>query len=171
MQLLRYAFGAECLVSQLEAATRGQHRVGDDEGLVAQVGGGKVFHLDAHALVFLIEIVAIGRHEGVARVVEDVEEALVEGQACAEDGGEHHLVVGRAGLGVSQRRLYGFLRIIQGLAYLVGHHLADALQVVAEGVAVGLDLDVPQLGHILVDDAVAFSEVDDFHGMKDLSQR
>jgi hypothetical protein len=27
-----------------------------------------------------------------------------------------------------------------------------------------LDADVPQFGHILVDDAVAVSEIDNFHG-------
>jgi hypothetical protein len=45
------------------------------------------------------------------------------------------------------------------------------LQVVAEGVAIVLDMDVSQLSHILVDDAVAFCKVDDFHGLKVLSQR
>ena len=39
-----------------------------------------------------------------------------------------------------------------------------------EGVAVALDFDVPQLGHVLVDDAVAVSEIDDFHGSKVLGK-
>ena len=41
--------------------------------------------------------------------------------------------------------------------------MSDALQVVAESASVALHLDVSQLGHILVDDAVAVSEIDDVH--------
>ena len=48
--------------------------------------------------------------------------------------------------------------------------MADALKIVAESVAVALDFDVPQLGHVLVDDAVAVSEIDDVHGSKDLGK-
>ena len=59
---------------------------------------------------------------------------------------------------------------MQGFAQLVGHQLADALQVVTEGASVALDLDVPQLSHILVDDAVAVSEIDDVHGSKVLGK-
>ena len=102
MELFWYAFGAKGLVSQFEAAARGQHRVGDDEGLVGEVWGGEVFHLDAHALVFLIEIIAVGRHEGVACMVEDVEEALVEGQTGTKHGGQDDFVVRRVGLGLGQ---------------------------------------------------------------------
>jgi hypothetical protein len=43
--------------------------------------------------------------------------------------------------------------------------LANALQVVAEGASVRLDVDVPQLSHILVDDAVACCKIDDFHSV------
>jgi hypothetical protein len=42
--------------------------------------------------------------------------------------------------------------------------LPDALQVVPESVSVGLNFNVPQLSHILVDDAVCFCKIDDFHG-------
>ena len=112
MELFWYAFAAQGLVSQFETAARGQHGVGDDEGLVSQVGGGQVFHLDAHTLMLLIEIIAVGRHEGVARMVEDVEEALVEGQASAKHGGQDDFVVGSVGLGLGQGRLYGLFGIM-----------------------------------------------------------
>lgn len=50
------------------------------------------------------------------------------------------------------------------LAHFVCHHLADALKVVTEGVAVGLNFYIPQFSHILVDDTVAFCKIDDVHG-------
>ena len=59
---------------------------------------------------------------------------------------------------------------MEGLAHLVGHQLADTLQVVTEGASVALDLDVPQLSHILVDNAVAVSEIDDVHVSKVLGK-
>lgn len=143
MELFWYAFGAEGLVGQLEAAARGQHRVGDDEGLVGEIGGGEIFHFDAHVFVFLVEIIAVGRHEGVARMVEDVEEALVEGQTGTKHGGQHDFIVGRVGLGYVQWGLDCFLRVMQRLAYFICHQLPDALQVVTESSSVGLDFNVP----------------------------
>ena len=112
MELFWYAFAAQGLVSQFETAARGQHGVGDDEGLVGEVGGGQVFHFNAYVLVFLVEIIAVGRHEGVACMVEDVEEALVEGQASAKHGGQDDFIVGCVGLGLGQRRLYGLHGIV-----------------------------------------------------------
>ena len=97
-------------------------------------------------------------------MVEDVEEALMEGQTGAKHGGQDDFVVRCVGLGLGQRRLYGLFGIVQRLAHLVGHQLTDALQVEAEGASVGLNLDVSQLSHILVDDAVAICKIDDVHG-------
>ena len=109
MQLLRYAFGAKGLVGQFKAAACGEHWVSDDEGLIAEVGGGQVFHFDAHALMLLIEIIAVCRHKGVACMVEDVEEALMEGQTGAKHGGQDDFVVGCVSLSFGQGRLYGLL--------------------------------------------------------------
>ena len=143
MELFWYTFGAKGLVGQFEAAACGQHRVGDDEGLVGQVGGSQIFHFDAHVLVFLIEIIAVGRHKGVARMVEDVQKAFVERQTGAKHGGEHDFIIGRVGFGHVQWSLDCFFRIMQCLAYFISHQLPDALQIVTKGSSVGLDFNVP----------------------------
>jgi len=57
-------------------------------------------------------------------------------------------------------RLHG---VGQFFTHLVGHQFADALDVAAETHAVGLDVHIAQLGDVLVEDAVLFREMDDFH--------
>src|SRR3712207_2542235 len=84
---LRRALGKESLVTQLHAAACGQHRVGNDEALLVDARRCQILHVYAHLVVLLIGIFAIGTHEGVSGMVEDVEEAVVEGQAGTEDGG------------------------------------------------------------------------------------
>ena len=87
----RGAFGEHGAVAKLHGCAGGQHRVGDDEHLAVDAGRGEVFDEHVEVVLFLA-VLAVGRHEGVLRAVEVVEEALVERQPRAEDGGEHHLV-------------------------------------------------------------------------------
>ena len=67
----------------------------------------------------------------------------MERQSCTKHGSQHDVIVGDVGLGHRQRGLDLLDGIVQGLADLVGHHLAEALEVMAEGVAVALDMDIP----------------------------
>ena len=75
----RHTFLYECFVAQFHASASGKHRVGDDECLVLQRGRGEIFHMDAYLGVRLISVSTVGTHKGIVGMVEDIEEALVEG--------------------------------------------------------------------------------------------
>ena len=92
MDAARRTFGKKRPETQFHAATRGQHRVGDDKRLILNVGSGQVLYMNAHLVVRLILIFTISRHEGVGRMVKHVEESLVKRQTGTEDSGQHHLI-------------------------------------------------------------------------------
>ena len=89
----------------------------------------------------------------------------MQGQSGTEYGGKHHLVGRHADGGYAQGCGHLPALIVERLADFVGFHLAYAPDVVAEHEAVVLVILVPEFGQVLVDDAVAFAEIDDFHGV------
>ena len=48
--------------------------------------------MNANVVMFLVGIFAVGRNEGVARMIEDIEESVVKGKTGAEDGCQYNLV-------------------------------------------------------------------------------
>ena len=46
----------------------------------------------AYLMLFLVGVLAIGRHESVAGMVENIQKTLMERQSSPEDGGENHIV-------------------------------------------------------------------------------
>ena len=84
MDALRRALGEKSLVSQLHAAACSEHRVCYDEVLLIDARRGEVLDVDAYLMVLGVGILTVGRHEGVSRVVEHIQEAVVEGQSGAE---------------------------------------------------------------------------------------
>ena len=111
-----------------------------------------------------VDVHAIGRYKGIVSTVKDVEKPLVEGQPGTQYGGNDYVLLFRQGdVQLTQRGLDGLGFVLQGLRQFEGHHLTDAFHVVAEGEAVFLIVLVAQLSHVVVDDAVLFSEIDNLH--------
>ena len=146
--------GEERLVAQLHRAARCQHGVGYDERLAVEARRGEVLHVYAHFCVAVVLVFAVRAYEGVAGVVEHVQEAVVEGQSGAEYRCQYYLVGRHADLSRAQRRLHVALLIVERLAYLVGHHLAHARNIITEKQAVKLIFLVAHLSHVLVEDSV-----------------
>ena len=73
------------------------------------------------------------------------------------------IVFGKGNVQGAQRGRNGLGLIGQCLGEFKGHHLADALDVIAEEQAVLLVALVAQLRHILVDDGVLLAKIDDVH--------
>ena len=84
------AFFAEVLDGFDEGGAGGEHGIGDDYDPAFEFGAGDVVESDLEAAVALV--FAVGGDEAVVGLVEEIEQALVEGQAGAEDGGDHRLV-------------------------------------------------------------------------------
>ena len=129
-----------------------------------KVGRGEILYLHVHIAALTVGVVTIGGEEGIACSVEDVKEALMEGQTSPENGAyDDVLYKGHAHLAGSQRSLYlPFLRL-QRLAYLVRHETAYARDILAKAHAVLLYFPVAQFGYKLIDDGVFFSQIDYFH--------
>ena len=163
VHLLGSALGEQSLVAQLHRAARSEHRIDDEQCGVVEVGSGKILYVDANLGMSLVLIFAECRNEGIAGVVEDVEEALVERQTCTEYGAEHQLVGRHIHLGNAKWSLYVALLIVERLAQLVGDEFADTHDVVAEQQTVLLIVLVAHLRHILVDNRVALAEINYFH--------
>ena len=66
-------------------------------------------------LVGLLLVAAVGRHEGVLRMVEEVEEALMEGDARTEYGGQHQRCGQLKAGGLGKRCLNLALAVLEGL--------------------------------------------------------
>lgn len=88
---------------------------------------------------------------------------MVERQAGPEDRGEHHLVGRFAADAFSERGFYFNIAIIEALGDLVGHDLAEAVEIVAEAHRIFLDFHIAQLQHIAVGEAGAVGEINYFH--------
>ena len=163
MHLLWGALGEQRLVAQLHRTASSEHRVDDEQSGVVEVGSGKILHMDANLGVSLVLILAECRNEGIAGVVEDVEEALVERQTGTEYGAEHQLVGRHIHLGNAKRSLYVALLLVERLAQLVSDKFAYTHDVVAEQQTVFLIVLVAHLRHILINNRVALAEIDNFH--------
>ena len=87
----------------------------------------------------------------------------MEGQSGTEDRCHHHIVHRHVDLCVGKRRMHGLLLIVKRFAYLVCHHLAHSLYVVAEEQSVLLIVLVAHLCQILVDDRILITEIYYFH--------
>ena len=86
------ALGEESLVAQFHRGTGGLLGVGDNQCLTIDAWCSQVFYMNANVVVFLVGVFAVGRNEGVARMVEDIEESVVKGKTGAEDGCQDNLV-------------------------------------------------------------------------------
>lgn len=97
-------------------------------------------------------------------MVEIAQKTGVEGDAGAEDGGEHHLRLEHGGIGGRQGGVDATGGVGEGFGDLIGHDLAYALEIGAEAEHVVLGVDVAQFGHILPHERWGFGKIDDFHG-------
>ena len=93
MDVLWRTLCQESLIAKLHASARSEHRVGNDQHFLVYARCGKVFNMYAHLGMCIVCIFPVSRHESVAGMVEDVQEALVEWQTCTEDGSEQNLVL------------------------------------------------------------------------------
>ena len=82
---------AQGVVSQNERRTGGQHGVDQQEGFALEVAAGDILDLDGELAV--LGAFAVGGDESVLRIVEIIEETLVERQPGAQDGGDDDAVV------------------------------------------------------------------------------
>ena len=87
-------------------------------------------------------------------MVEDVEEAVVEGQPGAEYRGQHHLIGRHAHLGSAERGGDIPRFVAQCLRNLVCLAFSYAHDVVAKQESVALIVLVPHFGHVLANDGV-----------------
>ena len=115
VDVLRGALGKERLHTHLHADAGGKHRVGDDERLVGEVWGSQILNVNTNLGMFLVGIFALSTNEGIARMVEDVQETLVERQTGTEDGADDNLVGRKIDLCHAQRGGHLFRLIIEGL--------------------------------------------------------
>ena len=163
----RMAFFAEFFVSDFDGSAGGEHRVRQDQHLPFQARVRRILHLDV-GVVSLV-ILPVSGDEGALRGVEDIEDAFVQGKACAEDRGDDDLAVIGRNAGDAQRRDHFLGAEFQRLADFVAENVAQPLQVVAETHPVFLDGPVTDLRDKGVEDRMDLSEVDDFHGFSDFN--
>ena len=114
---LRRTVGEESLVAQLHRAARCEHRVGYDERLAVEARRGEVLHVYAYLGVAVVLVFAVRADEGVACVVEHVQETVVERQSGTENRSQYYLVGRHIDLSRAQRRLNVALLIVERLAY------------------------------------------------------
>ena len=115
VDVLRGALGKKRLHAHFHADAGGKHRVGDDERLVGEVWGSQILNVNTNLGMFLVGIFAISTNEGIARMVEDVQETLVERQTGTEDGTDDNLVGRKIDQCHAQRGGHLFGLIIEGL--------------------------------------------------------
>ena len=83
-------------------------------------------------------------------MVEDIEEAVMERQSGTENCSHHHIVCRHTYLRIGKRSMHRLHLIVEGLAHLIRHHLADTADIVAEHETVLLVVLVAYLCKILV---------------------
>ena len=126
------SLGEDGLHSHLHTDAGGEHGVGYDECLAVYLGRSQIFDVYAYLGVRLVGILSVSTHEGIARVVEDIEESLVKRQSGTEYGTYHH-PVGRQTDTCHAQRCSDVLRlIVEGFRNFESFVLAYALDVVAE---------------------------------------
>ncbi len=153
---------AQGVVGQHERRSRRKHRIDQQQHLALQVAARYVLHL--HLELAVLRALAVGRHEGVLRVVEVVQETLVEGQSRTQDRGQHHAVGDHRHRSLAQGRLHDPLLVVEGFRYLVGRDLADAFEVAAETHRIGVDPLVADFGDELAENGIFAAERMDCHG-------
>ena len=115
VDMLRIALGKERLHAHLHADACGKHRVCDDERLAGKVWSSQILDMNPHLGMLLVGIFAIGTHESIAGVVEDIEETLMERQASTEDRTDDNLVGREINLGYTERGSHVSVLVIEGL--------------------------------------------------------
>ena len=135
----------ESLVGQFHTLTGGQHGIYDDERLTLERRCGEILDIHAYVGAFPVEIVAIGRHKGVACVVEEIEEALVQRQPGTEYGTENDILSHTLHLTVSDGSLYDLRLIFKEAAHLISLNVAYAAYVLTEAQTVVLDFHIAYL--------------------------
>jgi hypothetical protein len=151
----------ERFVDQRRRRSGGEHRVDQQHRLPFETSARDVLDLDGERSVLLA--LAVGRYEGVLRVVEIVQEALVKRKACAQDRGDDDFVVVELDFGLAERCLDRAGRVAEPFRDFVGHQFADAFQIAAETHRIALDPAVADLGDELVEDGVLSVQNVDLH--------
>ena len=88
--------------------------------------------MDAHLGMLTVDIHPEGRDETIVGLVEHIEKSLMERQSGTEYSGDDHIVFRQRYVYRAQWRSDGLGLILQGLRQLVGHHLADACDIMPE---------------------------------------
>ena len=87
----------------------------------------------------------------------------MERQPGTQDGGQHHAVTQHVALLHAQRGLHADGGILHPLGNLIGHDLAQALDVGTEAQAFLLQLLVTDFAHELAHKRIVFTQVDNVH--------
>ena len=157
----RFAVTKERLITYLHRHTCSQHRVHHDQRLALHRRSG---HILGDNLQFALGIeAAVGTEESVLRVVEDIEESLMQRQTGTQDSSQHELVGNGVDRCDAQRRLHVGLLVVERLAHFDCHEFADSLDVATETEAILLDVDIADFAQVHVEHAVVLGEVDDLH--------
>jgi len=157
------AFFAKVLNGLDKGGAGGEHGIGDDDDAAFEFGAGNVIESDLEAAVALV--FAESGDEAVIGLVEEIEQALVEGEAGAEDGGNDGLVFEDFGGRNAKRGLDFFFEISQAFADLVRGHFSDPFEVTAKAHAVELDVLIADLADPVAEEGILFREVDNHKGL------
>ena len=164
MHVLRLAVPAEPVQGQFYRRTRGQHSVSQHQYLAFQRRHGGIFDVDVK---FVAPVVfPVGGHESAVGVVETVEKPLVERNSGAQYGCYDQSGPAGVDAGYAKRGLHLEVAIFQDLADLIAENLSYPFEVGAEAHPVFLDGFVADLSDEVVEYAVCFSKVYDFHNVR-----
>ena len=117
----------------------------------------------AYFVMGCVLIFAICADKGIACMVENIEETVVERQSCTENGSENYLVSGHVNLRRAQRCHHRTRFIIQCFGDFESLKLTDTHHIVTKKQAVFLIVLVADFCQILVNDGVLLREINDFH--------
>ena len=148
-------------VGHFDRRTGREHGVREDDGLADEVRAGAVLRVDMEGSFAVV--LAVGGHECVLRRVEAAEDAFVQRETGAHDGGDHHLLVRHAQAGCAERGHDLSFPRSQRSADFIAEDLTETLQVRAEPEAVFLKVLVAELRDEAVENRTFLSKVDDFH--------
>ena len=100
---------------------------------------------------YSMHIFTVSRYKCVFRVIEIVEESLVERDSCTENRGEYNLCRYHLAFCHGQGCECVDRVIIEGFADFIGHYFTYPFKVSAETQHVFLDIYIAQLCHVLAD--------------------
>lgn len=134
MDFCRHTAGKQSLEAEFHRRAGGKHGVAENQCLALDGRRGEVF--DAHVEMIVVLIFTVGRDKGIFGIVEISQETLMERHSGTEYGGEDNLLVYH--LTFCRREGSGdfYLLVTEGLAHLVCHDFAYALEISAEAQAV-----------------------------------